>query len=130
MKLKYVALALIGLVVGVAISYAIYSMTGTQTATSTGLSVLLNDIPLEQDSVIAWGDIELAILYSANLSVTNNNPSTVIVHLYCTGLPVGWTETWDANGTALMTGESTWGWLNLTATTIGSETWSWNITAT
>lgn len=129
-KIAYAALILIGLLVGAFIVYAITTYTGDQTATATGLTILLESLPLEDGDPIDWGEVTVDVTYSYNLSVTNNHDSTVLVYLYTPGLPAGWVETWECNGTALTAGSSMWGWLDLTATTAGSHTWGWNITAT
>jgi len=121
--LVLLALAVSLISVGSATTY--YTLYHTGKANVKGhpeLTEYLDGVPLANNTVINWGDVDPGQDYIKNYTVLNsgNKPLTVILRVE--NLPVGWSLIWAANNTALNPGESAQGNLILSVPSSASET--------
>lgn len=115
-KKSWIALIFIAIISGISIATAVQMWMYGQTSTvpPEGYTMYLEDEVWANGTAIDWGDTYPGNTYYYNLTVESLVPSNTTVWLEVVDLPLGWTETWDANATLLGPEESVFGWLNLT----------------
>jgi len=130
-KLKIIIVALIALLAGAAFAtIAVQYYHGeTVTILTTGTIILEEyfDGFLEaNDTILDWGELEAGESYTWEYWVRNVGTLNCTCYRIVTGLPVGWTETWDYNNTLFEVGQMKTGLLTLTIPVDASGTYSWH----
>lgn len=91
---RWIALILIGVIVGPLTVYGIEQYLHSHTITiSSGVHEYLESELLAEDALIPWG-IQPPGSYYYNYTVYNNTTYSLIATITISGLPVGWTLTW------------------------------------
>jgi hypothetical protein len=65
------------------------------------LTVYINDILYLNNTAIDWGTCKAGKTYTKNMTISNTGNINLTVTIMSTGLPKGWTLTWQANNTRL-----------------------------
>jgi hypothetical protein len=65
------------------------------------LTVHINDIIYSNNTAIDWGTCKAGQTYTKNMTISNTGNINLTVTIMSTGLPKGWTLTWQANNTLL-----------------------------
>jgi hypothetical protein len=86
------------------------------------LTVYINDILYSNNTAIDWGTCKAGQTYTKNMTISNTGNITLNVTIVSTGLPKGWTLTWQANNTLLEPDYEIEDYLTLTIPT-NATTW-------
>lgn len=78
-----------------------YTTSGSLGDEAHALVIFINGTQIEGNGTFTYGKFIRGI-NTYNLTVWNNGSTTVLVYLKTSGLPVGWTQTWEGNNTLLM----------------------------
>ena len=129
-KLSAIAIVLIALLVTVGLAVAVTNMMFPQSAdvgTFSSTVCYLNGTVWINETLIAWGPVVPGGVYGKNFTVYNAGNINATYTMFLTGLPVDWTEIWNANGATVLPKTSAVGTLTLTVpVTAANVTYSWN----
>lgn len=99
----------------------------TVTVQSFTLETYVDNVLWTNGSTIDWGTVKPdAEYYFENFTVRNTGSISCTVYLVIPNLPVGWSETWQGNGTLLNPLEQVEASLNLTIPVGADGTYNFN----
>lgn len=105
--LAAVVVMLFAIVVGVVLAAAVNTLVYPNTATVnqiTDIQGYVNDVLWTNNTGIDWGAVDRNVTYSKNFAILNNGNANITdghLLLIVTGLPAGWSETWNTNDTLI-----------------------------
>lgn len=106
--IKYVAVALISLLIGAASGTVIVTMVipGVGRILYGSYTIYLDDVPMTSSDLINWSECEAGYEYQFdNLTCHNDGGKAYIISMYVIGLPSDLDIIWAANNTALLPGQ-------------------------
>jgi len=111
---KYAALILTFFLVGAVIASEVQNYLMSQTATVTGVTLILDGLLYENNTIVDWDRLQRGNTYTKTLDVNNTSGNPATVTLTLPNLPEGWTEMWNLTGTTIPPYTYAAGLLNLT----------------
>ena len=126
--LKYILLiALFGILVftGFVVAGMVkqYLYPSTAQGQIVKLTIYFENTEWANNTAIPWGKVESDTSYYDYLNIKNTGQLNCTVIMSTLGLPVGWAQTWDKNGTELEPDEWANGTITLTTTTVEAITY-------
>jgi hypothetical protein len=112
--------------IGAVIASEVQQYLMSQTATVTGVTLILDGVLYINNTLVDWGPLQRGETYNTTLDVNNTSTVPATVTLTLPNLPTGWTEMWNLTGTTIPAHTYAAGLLNLTVpsdTPLQTYTW-------